>query len=54
MPRIQREERGDDVQAIRRQERQNDVAENLIPKDLARIDGPIILDGLDPCDSEIN
>jgi hypothetical protein len=43
VPRIQSEERGDNVQTIRGQQGQDDVSENLVAKDFTGIDIATIL-----------
>lgn len=53
VPRLQREDAGDDVQAVRGNERQHNIAENLVSKDRSSIDA-LLLHRLDANNGQVD
>lgn len=53
MPRLQCEQRGDDVETIRRQQREDDIAEDGVTEDGINRDA-LLLDALDADDRQVD
>lgn len=54
MPRIQSEQRRDDIQPIRREQGDDNVSENLVTEDFAGIEVSVLRDRLDTRYSQIH